>query len=155
ETTTLVRREISPSGKSRAFVNDTPVTLDVLKTLGDHLMDIHSQHDTLQLASNKFQLNVIDSFAGSQELLNDYTAKFKRFRKEKKNYERLVEESKGLQKEADYNQFLFEELEKAGLNEHEQQQLEEDLSKLENAEEIKLKLSECRQLLTESEFSIE
>lgn len=155
ETTTLVRREISPSGKSRAFVNDTPVTLDVLKTLGDHLMDIHSQHDTLQLASNKFQLNVIDSFAGSQELLNDYTAKFKRFRKEKKNYERLVEESKELQKEADYNQFLFEELEKAGLNEHEQQQLEEDLSKLENAEEIKLKLSECRQLLTESEFSIE
>lgn len=155
ETTTLIRREISPSGKSRAFINDTPVTLDVLKVLGDFLMDVHSQHDTLLLSSNKFQLGVIDNFAGSHDLLEAYQQYFREFRKKKKQYDTLLEESSDLQKEADYNQFLFDELEKANLQGGEQEQLEEDLAKLENAEEIKLKLNECRLLLNESEFSVE
>ncbi len=155
ESTTLIRREISPSGKSRAFVNDTPVTLDVLKTLGERLMDIHSQHDTLLLSANEFQLNVIDSYAGTSNLLDQYREAFKDFRKKQKAYHSLLEESSELQKEADYNQFLFDELEKAALAEDEQDRLEEELSMLENAEEIKLKLNECRQLLSEAEISVE
>jgi DNA repair protein RecN (Recombination protein N) len=155
EAVTLIRREISPSGKSRAFVNDTPVTLDVLKSLGDHLMDIHSQHDTLLLASNKFQLGVIDAYAGSQPLIDSYVGFFKSFRKKKKAYDQLVTESTELQKEAEYNLFLYTELEKAALKADEQQQLEDELATLEHAEEIKLRLNESLQLLSEAEFSIE
>ncbi len=155
EPTTLIRREISPAGKSRAFVNDTPVTLDVLKSIGDHLMDIHSQHDTMLLASNRFQLGVIDAYAGSQELMEAYLTNFKNYRKKKKAYEDLVAQSAALQNEAEYNLFLFDELEKAGLKADEQQHLEDELATLEHAEEIKLRLSESIQLLAESEFSIE
>lgn len=154
EAVTLIRREISPSGKSRAFVNDTPVTLDVLKALGDHLMDVHSQHDTLLLASNKFQLDVIDAFAGSTTLLETYRNHFRDFKKKKRAYDDLLTKSAELQKEADYNLFLFDELEKANLKEDEQQQLEEELATLEHAEEIKLRLNESLQLLSESELSI-
>lgn len=154
ETVTLIRREISPSGKSRAFVNDTPVTLDVLKALGDRLMDVHSQHDTLLLASNKFQLDVIDAFAGTQALLDAYKTAYRDFRKKKQAYDRLLAESEHLKKEADYNQFLFDELEKAGLKEGEQEELEELYSTLEHAEEIKLRLHESLQLLNESELSV-
>lgn len=154
ETTTLVRREISPGGKSRAFVNDTPVTLDVLKTLGDFLMDVHSQHDTLMLASNKFQLDVIDNFAGTEGLLDTFRAGFTSFRKARKAYQELLSQNEELNKEADYNFFLYDELKKAGLQEGEQEKLEGELTLLEHAEEIKTKLQEIMLALGESDYSV-
>ena len=86
ESVTTLRREINPAGKSRAFINDTPVTVNLLKELGDRLIDIHSQHQTLMLNDNSFQLNVIDSFAGTAKLKNEYRAA----------YSRLSETEKGI-----------------------------------------------------------
>ena len=148
---TIIRREINPSGKSRAFVNDVPVTLDILKELGSHLMDVHSQHDTLQLASNSFQLSIIDAFAGTQPALESYRQLYKKFKKAEKDFKALEQEATELRKEADYNSFLLEELEKLQLQKDEQESLEEELNLLENAEEVKLKLNQALQLLDQDE----
>ena len=86
---TILRREINPAGKSRAFINDTPVNLNLLKELGDKLIDIHSQHQTLMLSDSSFQLNVIDSFAGNTKLREDYRNLFNNWRKIKKEFDEL------------------------------------------------------------------
>jgi len=151
---TLIRREISPQGKSRAFVNDTPVTLDVLKELGSYLMDIHSQHDTLLLASNDYQLSLIDAFAGNQEVLDAYKKAYQEFKKTEKAYYDLKKEAEKIGKEADYNQFLYEELSRASLRPGEQEELEDELKALEHTEEIKANLSKSIALLNHSERSV-
>ncbi len=143
----IIRREIAPSGKSRAFINDTPVLLDTLKTIGSKLMDVHSQHDTLQLGSNEYQLEVIDTFAQNQSLLNDYQLAYRSYKKAEKAYNDLVKSAADMQKEADFNRFQFEELDAAKLQADEQESLESQLNLLENAEEIKRKLAESTELL--------
>ncbi|EJF11318.1 DNA repair protein RecN [Pontibacter sp. BAB1700] len=159
----ILRREISPSGKSRAFVNDTPVTLDVLRKIGENLMDIHSQHDTLQLGDTSFQLNILDIYAGNTSLdiyagnlsyLKDYNETYRKYKKLESDYKKLNDQLAQAQKELDYNTFLLNELEEINLQEDEQEQLETELKELENAEDIKLKLTQAVQYLTESEFNI-
>ena len=159
----ILRREISPSGKSRAFVNDTPVTLDVLRKIGENLMDIHSQHDTLQLGDTSFQLNILDIYAGNTSLdiyagnlsyLKDYNDTYRRYKKLESDYKKLTDQLAQAQKELDYHTFLLNELEEVNLQEDEQEQLETELKELENAEDIKLKLTQAVQYLTESEFNI-
>ncbi|WP_339698955.1 DNA repair protein RecN [uncultured Roseivirga sp.] len=149
----VIRREISTSGKSRAFVNDGLTNLDFLKLLGRKLMDIHSQHDNLLLSANSYQLGLIDAFAQNNSLLQKYSEAFSDYREKHEILEQLRTESAELRKEADYHQFLFDELDKAQLQADEQEVLEAELNKLENAEEIKLKLNEALSALDQSEFN--
>jgi DNA repair protein RecN (Recombination protein N) len=151
---TIVRREISPSGKSRAFINDTPVTLDIMKELGIHLMDIHSQHDTYKLSSLNYQLSLVDVFSGNQEKIKKYQQAFDAYRKVRKKLNDLMAEAESVRKEADYNHFLYEELISANLEPGEQDSLEDELSSLEHAEEIKNVLGEIITMLHNHDFSI-
>lgn len=154
ESECIIRREISPSGKSRAFINDTPVTLDVLKTLGVHLMDVHSQHESLQLGSNEYQLEILDIYAGHQELIAQYQKSYAEFTSAEKTYSRLVKKAQESAKDTDYKQYLYNELAEAQLSAGELELLEEELEILENAEEIKVNLGQLNQLLDESEISL-
>ncbi|WP_340153361.1 DNA repair protein RecN [uncultured Marivirga sp.] len=149
----VIRREISASGKSRAFINDTPVTLDILKNLGNNLMDVHSQHETLLIGDQDFQLKIIDAYAGTIGSLKTYKTLFNTYTKARKNLQAFQENSAQMQQEKDFNQFLFDELDKAQLKSNEQEELEEKLEILENGELIKLKLSEAYQLLDGQEFA--
>ncbi|SMG38331.1 DNA repair protein RecN (Recombination protein N) [Marivirga sericea] len=153
DTECVIRREISTSGKSRAFINDTPVTLDVLKNLGNHLMDIHSQHETLLIGDQDFQLRIIDAYAGTIEALTKYKSSFSTYTKAKKSLKHFKDTADQMQQEKDFNQFLFDELDKAQLKNNEQEDLEEKLELLENGELIKLKLSEAHQLMDGPELA--
>lgn len=153
EPLSIIRREISPNGKSRAFINDTPVTLDTLKRIGSFLMDVHSQHDSLLLTSNTFQLRVVDDFAGNQVLRENYKRHYLAFKNAYKHYEQLLREAVESKKAEDYDSYLFEELEKAKLQAGEQKLLEEALEVLENAEEIKIRLNGSDALLLNGEPS--
>src|SRR5690606_3113565 len=128
--------------------NDTPVTLDTLRRIGLFLMDVHSQHDSLLLTSNAFQLQVVDNFATNHTLRETYNSHYKAFKKASKYYEQLLAESAESKKAEDYDSYLLEELEKAKLQAGEQEVLEEALEVLENAEEIKVRLSGTDTLLT-------
>ncbi len=152
--TCIIRREISPSGKSRSFVNDTPVLLDILKSLGNNLMDVHSQHDTLQLGSGTYQLSLIDGFAQSTSLLANYQNEFRSFKEIQNNYLLLRQRAVDLQKEADFNQFQLEELSGLSLQSGEVSELEATQEILENAEEIKLKINEMLNLFQDEQFGI-
>ncbi len=154
EDETIIRREINPSGKSRAFVNDLPVTLDVLKKIGERLMDIHSQHEGLQLGQNLYQLETLDLYAGNAQLKDAYEQKYLHYSDCLSQYEELVSFSQNNEKETDYNQFLFNELEEANLDTEEKEALERELEVLEHSEEIKTNLSGVSQLLDGEEFSI-
>ena len=149
---TLIRREITPAGKSRAFVNDSPVTLETLRILGKNLMDIHSQHETLLLGSLDYQLAVIDAYAQTKNLLPDYQDAFADFSSKERKYNILRKEATQIAKDADYNQFLLNELSEAQLVAGEQAMLEEELKVLENAEDIKTKLTAALTLLDEPEY---
>ncbi|MGL1888773.1 MAG: DNA repair protein RecN [Reichenbachiella sp.] len=138
---TIIRREISPKGKSRAFINDVPVTLDVLKEIGLRLIDIHSQNESIQLGKKEVKLRVIDDYSGAKNLVIKYQTGFTYFNALKSELEALVNQSNGLKTDADYKQFQLEELTKAELQLGEQAELEEELNLLEHAEEIKLKLA--------------
>ncbi|MDB5262225.1 MAG: repair protein RecN, partial [Adhaeribacter sp.] len=122
--TCILRREITPAGKSRAFVNDTPVTLDTIKLLGSKLMDIHSQHDTLLLGDTGYQLNLIDLFAGNASLKEQYGEAFRRYRKLEADHKKMEAQLAQSQKELDYNTFLLNELTEAKLQPDEQEELE-------------------------------
>ncbi|MFY0605224.1 MAG: DNA repair protein RecN [Cyclobacteriaceae bacterium] len=150
----IIRREISSTGKSRAFVNDTPVTLDILKKIGVHLMDIHSQHETLHLGDNSYQLEILDTFSGHGTLLNEYRSVYRIYESAQRKYNHLIDRSKKETKDTDYKQFLFDELESANLKGERLEYLEEQLSILENAEDIKNNLSQLTMLLDEAETSI-
>ncbi len=154
EETCIIRREISPNGKSRSFVNDTPVLLDSLKILGAKLMDVHSQHDTLQLGEGGYQLSLVDAFAQTFAELRTYQDKFKNFRTAKKHYEELRQKAVEMQKEADFNQFQLDELSAMTLVAGEQEELESTQEVLENAEEIKLKINEMLALFQEEQFGV-
>lgn len=154
EETCIIRREISPGGKSRSFVNDTPVLLESLKILGSKLMDVHSQHDTLQLGEGSYQLSLVDAFAYTSSELDIYQLKFKSFRKAKKQFEELKQKAFEMQKEADYNQFQLDELSALTLVAGEQAELESAQEVLENAEEIKLKINEMLALFQEEQIGI-
>ncbi|HCW08558.1 MAG TPA: DNA repair protein RecN [Cytophagales bacterium] len=154
ENRTLIRREINPAGKSRAFINDTPVNLDVLRKIGTRLMDIHSQHETLELGKQQFQLELIDAYADNEKIRSAYELTWKKFNVAKKEYENLLSESKALQQEHDFVKFQLDELAKADLKEGEQEKLESELSLLEHAEEIKSRLTNVIQQLSHSEFSV-
>lgn len=151
--TTILRREIAPGGKSRAFINDTPVTLDVLKSIGSKLMDIHSQHETLELGKRQFQLNLVDTFAQNQILKSDYEIAWKDFKTKEAAYQYLINEAQKLRQEGDYVNFQLKELESANFQENEQETLERDVKVGEHAEEIKSKLTQLIGLLKESEYA--
>jgi DNA repair protein RecN (Recombination protein N) len=150
---TVIRREISPGGKSRAFINDTPVTLEVMKKLGSLLMDVHSQHETILLGNQLFQLRVIDAYAENQSLLDSYQQAWKDFQQKRKEYTNLVQEAETLRQEADYINFQLDELQKANLEEGEQEKIESELKIMENAEDIKSKFNAVLDLISRSEFA--
>ena len=154
ENQTIIRREISPAGKSRAFINDTPVTLEVMRRIGSRLMDIHSQHETLALGHQYFQLELIDSFADNEKVRNLFFSSWKQYLKAKANYDELLRESQALKQEADFIKFQLDELIKADLKDEEQEKLESELSVLEHAEEIKAKLTSILHRLGQSEFAV-
>lgn len=154
EDTCIIRREISPGGKSRSFVNDTPVLLDALKVLGAKLMDVHSQHDTLQLAEGSFQLALVDAFARTKEELETYRKCFSAYRTAKNHYESIKQKALELQKEADFNQFQLDELSALSLVAGEQESLESTQEVLENAEEIKLKINEMIALFQDEQVGV-
>ncbi len=153
EQETVLRREISADGKTRSFINDTPVNLNTLKQLGEQLIDIHSQHATLAINNERFQLVVLDTLAAHTETLNEYRETFKTHRLTSKKLQesiRLFEQAKA---EQDYLQFQYTELEETHLVTGEQEQLEQELKVLEHAEEIKRSLLATNFLLSESEKS--
>jgi DNA repair protein RecN (Recombination protein N) len=141
DNTITIRREISSEGKSRSFINDTPVSLNQLKELGGLLVDIHSQHETLLLNQAKFQLSVMDAFAQHDHLLNEYRGQFQSHQALLKEVAQWKEEEKKSKADEDYYRFLYNELEEANLSATEQEKMEEELKTLTHAEEIKSVLS--------------
>ena len=154
ESVTTLRREINPAGKSRAFINDTPVTITLQKELGDRLIDIHSQHQTLMLNDNLFQLNVIDSFAGTSKLKSIYRAAYSNYRKLKKEYSAVKEKADRNKADLEYYQFQLNQLDEARLTRGEQEELEAEQELLGHAEEIRLALSGSLNLFSLEGMSI-
>jgi DNA repair protein RecN (Recombination protein N) len=147
EEETVLRREISLDGKSRAFINDTPVTLTILKQLGEQLIDIHSQHATLEISNQQFQLLVVDLMAGHDEQLSDYKKSYAALKKKQKELELLIANSNQAKADLDYFQFQFNELDEAQLKVDEQETLEKELNLLTHAEEIKINLTRTSTVL--------
>jgi DNA repair protein RecN (Recombination protein N) len=154
EPVSILRREINPAGKSRAFINDTPVTINLLKELGDRLIDIHSQHQTLMLHDNSFQLNVIDSFAGTSKLKDEYKLVYNNFRMLSREFDQLAEKADRNKADLEYLQFQLNQLEDAKLREGEQEELEKEQELLSHAEEIKLGLSNASNLFSSDTTSV-
>ncbi len=140
DVSTVLRREINKNGKSRAFINDTPVNLPVLKQLGEKLIDIHSQHQTITLFDTNFQLAIVDSYGGLSDDVNQYKSHYKELLTKKNKLELLIQEENQAQTEFDYLNFLNKELEDARLHLNEQIELENEIEVLNHAEEIKTKL---------------
>ncbi|MDA9073490.1 DNA repair protein RecN [bacterium] len=155
EINTIIRREILPSGKSRAFVNDTPVTLSVLTALRSKLIDIHSQHQTLQVSDQQFQFQLLDVFANNESKLASYQRGLTQYTSEKKKLEEISQAQREANLQYDYNSHLYNELLEANLVEDEQEVLEEKLEKINNVEEIKQNLSEALQLTTDDAIGIQ
>ena len=151
ETECLFRRELSPQKKSRAFINDTPVALQTMKEIGDLLVDIHSQHDSLLLTNADFQLSLLDDIAQNESALTDYQAEYSKYNAYKRKLNELKEVATKNTAENDYLKFQLEELEKANLKEGEYAEIEQTLSVMENAEEIKTLLVTANGLLDGSE----
>ena len=155
ENMTIIRREILPSGKSRAFVNDTPVNLSALNDLKSLLMDVHSQHQTMQLSDANFQFSVIDALAKNINFIESYKKGLKILAKLKKELEVLEKSQQEANLQYEYNLHLFNELEKAEILVDEQEELEEKLEKLNNIEDIKLNLSEALSISVNEEIGIQ
>ena len=150
---TSLRREISIDGKSRSFINDTPVNLTLLKQIGEKLIDIHSQHATQEINDSDFQLLIVDSLSNHNSLLLDYRNGFKKLKSEVSRLKKLISDADEARSRQDYEQFLFNELEQANIKEGEQEELEQELERLTHAETIKRALLTASGLLTESEPS--
>ncbi|QIE60716.1 DNA repair protein RecN [Rasiella rasia] len=146
---TIIRREILPSGKSRAFVNDSPVNLSQLQQLGERLVDIHSQHETRSLLSEVNQLEVVDAVSGNESLLHEYRESLKAYRKLQAELAQLITEKETANKELDYHTFLYNELEEAKLGSIDQDELEETYEKLNNAETIQEGLAAALRVLAD------
>lgn len=147
----LIRREISANGKSRAFINDTPVTLSQLKQLSSLIVDLHQQFDTLELNSNDFQREVIDALAGAGKMLEEYQTVFKKYRLVLQELEKLKSEQTAANKEFDYNQFLFDELDAANFHENEIENIDAEIKLMSHAENIKSVLADIYFQMEESE----
>jgi len=147
----VIRREIAPSGKSRAFVNDTPVNLDQLRQLSSLLVDLHRQFDTLELGENRFQLEVMDALAGQGEALASYRAVYREWQTAARELATLRGQQQQFNKERDYNQFLFDELNEASFRENELEELDQELKLLSNSEGIKTALSKIYYEMQEGE----
>ena len=154
EPQTIIRREILPSGKSRAFVNDTPVTLSQLSALGERLVDIHSQHQTLELTDNDFQFQVLDAFADNSALLSEYQEIYKNFRRDQQLLKKLKFQKIEAEKEQEYKNFLLDELLKANLKSGEQETLESRYDTLNNVEQITEGLAEAHQSISQEDQGI-
>ncbi|MBD0285304.1 MAG: AAA family ATPase, partial [Flavisolibacter sp.] len=150
----VVRREIAPNGKSRAFINDTPVNLVQLNGLSNLLVDLHQQFDTLELSESDFQREVLDALAGNFPTLKTYQQTFEQLQSAKRNLQELKERKEQFTKEFDYHQFQYNELEEAGFKEDELEETEQELKMLTNAEGIKTALSKAYYELEESEEPI-
>jgi len=152
---TIVRRIISPAGKSRAFINDNPVKISLLKELGKKMLDIHSQHQNLLLNDNSFRLTVLDSIAAQLDLLHDYQSEFSKLKELSREHKSLLAKAEAAKTEADYFQFQYKQLEEAAIQENEQEEAENQLDTLNHAEEIKQNLAKAFLLLSEeNEFAI-
>jgi DNA repair protein RecN (Recombination protein N) len=150
----IIRREISPNGKSRAFINDVPAPLSVLKSLTSYLIDIHSQHATLLLSQDEFQLQVLDALADTGSIRNEYALLFKDFSAKKRNLAELLSKLEAQNSNKDYLEFQLNQLREANLSENEQSELEDELAKLSHISELKEVLEKTQWHLTEKEDSI-
>ena len=154
EADTIIRREILPSGKSRAFINDTPVNLQQLQDLSLFLIDVHSQHQTLELSEEDFQFKVLDSIANNKENLRTFESTLKQFREANKDADLKRIEFNSLVKENEYNTFIYNELTSANLSRHELEELEQNYNALSNVESIKENLENLLQLANEDSFGL-
>ncbi|MCB0524454.1 MAG: DNA repair protein RecN [Lewinellaceae bacterium] len=150
----VIRRELSPTGKSRAFINDTPVNNQVLQRLTESLIDLHQQFDVLDIHDVNFQLRMIDALADNFGLLKEYQQAYKSYSGDKKRLENLISQSEKGTKELEFLQFQLEELQQANLENGEQDELEQELSRLSNAEEIKRSYGTAFNYLLQSEQNI-
>lgn len=150
----ILRREILATGKSRAFINDTPTTLTDLKELGSRLIDIHSQHQNLLLGDSRFQMQIVDTLAGNKTLLKDYQESFKDYKSALKALEELKEIVRLNKEEEDYLRFQYNSLTEADLKEDEQEELESELEELNHAEDIKSGLYKIHTLLSDDDQGI-
>ncbi len=151
---TIIRRELTAAGKSRAFINDTPVALTMLKELGDQLMDVHSQHQNLLLNKQDFQLNVVDILANDSKELEEYQQCFANYQQKTKELNQLREEIERNKQNADFLQFQYDELEAAQLVEGEQEELEQQSETMSHAEDIKTALYEADNALNGDESGV-
>lgn len=147
EEQTTVRREIAPGGKSRAFINDTPVQLATLRSLGETLVDIHSQHENSLLGQREFQFGIVDAFAKNSDMIRDYNVAFDQYKKWKTELEHALENEASLRREIDFVQFQLGELEKANLDRIDQPSLEQELDTLNHAEQIKSTLDGIHKIM--------
>lgn len=154
EQETIIRREILPSGKSRAFVNDSPVNLQQLQDLSYYLIDVHSQHQTIELSEEEYQFKIIDAIANNQELGIEFQSFLKKYRVAKSTLELKKNEFSAVLKEKDYNEFLYQELETANLKEGELEELEQQYQTLSNVEFIKENLDKLLSISNEEEFGV-
>ena len=150
----VVRRELMSDGKSRAFINDTPVNNKVLKEFGSFLIDVHSQHQSLLIGQPEYQLEILDAFCGNQSLLKDYKEKYARRQGMLSELNSVKQKAREAAQEEDYLKFQFNQLDEARLREGEQRELEEELAVLNNAESIKSAFSESTYVLTEADVPV-
>ncbi|MDV6169970.1 DNA repair protein RecN [Flavobacterium sp. DG1-102-2] len=154
EDVTIIRREILPSGKSRAFVNDSPVNLQELQELGNYLLDIHSQQQTRELSDEQYQMQILDAVAGSGELVSIYKKQFSGYKSVLAQLKKAKEEKEALGKEQDYNAFLLQELLGANLKAGEQEEMEAELEKLSNVEFIKESVGKALAIANEEQIGV-
>lgn len=147
----ILRRELSASGKSRAFINDSPVSLSQMKELGERLIDVHSQHQNLLLNKEGFQLDVLDLLSHNDQLLQEYQAIYKEWKQAQQELEKLVDAAERSKSDEDYIRFQLEQLEDARLSSGEQEELEHESDMLSHAEEIKAGLYKAGQVLSSDE----
>jgi DNA repair protein RecN (Recombination protein N) len=154
DTEVVIRRELSPAGKSRAFVNDTPVNNQLLQRLTENLVDLHQQFDTLDLHEVSFQLRMVDALADNTPRLKTYQTGYRQYAADKRQLAAWIEQSKSGTQEMEYNRFLLDELRQAELIEGEQDTLESELAQLTNAEDIKRTYGAAYNFLAESELNL-
>ena len=149
---TIIRREFTPSGKSRLFINDTPTTLNTLKSLGHHLIKIHTQHETLDLFDRQFQMDTFDAFVEHNDLIKQYRLGFYEYQNTIKTLSDLEEKSRSQEKAKGYTQFLIDEFEKADFKNLDVDALIEESEQLNNWEHIQLQISTGLMALSNDEF---
>lgn len=152
---TIIRREILPTGKSRAFINDTPTSLRLLKTICSLLIDVHSQHETIEMNEAAYQIQLIDSVAMNQALVAKYKQLYDEYNRLQKQYDALLQMKENAAREADFIIFQLNELEEVALDHCKQDDMEQELKTIQSAEEINIRIEASTALLNESEYNIQ